>query len=202
MKTNRATSTILGPSDGRSRPRARAGPAHERDSCARSPRAAHAKAAYDDGRGYEDCSCCVLSALQTQMRRRDEGALRASTALAGDTARMGETCGAFLGGIMSAGQIHGSENPSDFDSHPVAMGVETEIFRCFEREYGTTRRRDIQQKRLGSSFDFFKGEDRKAWYQPGGFEVCASVCVEAARITADVLLPADPAVAISAKPNV
>jgi C_GCAxxG_C_C family probable redox protein len=148
-----------------------------------------AKAAYDNNRAYEGCSRCVLWALQTHMRRPDDGALRASTAMAGGVARMGETCGALLGGIMFAGQVLAREDLRDFDAYVATMEVAAQIFDRFKREFGTTRCRDIQEERLGRSFDFFKEEDREAWYRRGGLEVCPLVCAEAARLTADVLLP-------------
>jgi hypothetical protein len=105
---------------------------------------------------------------------------------------MGEACGALLGGIMFVGQVHGSEDLGDFDAYVDTMKAGVEVFERFEKRFGTIRCHDIQEQLLGRKFNFFKEEDREAWYKGGGIETCPWVCAEAARITADVLLPPDP----------
>lgn len=114
---------------------------------------------------------------------------------------MGETCGALLGGLMFAGQILAREDLADFDAYVDTMQVAAEIFGRFRREFGTTRCHEIQEERLGRTFDFFEEEDREAWYRGGGLEVCPLVCAEAARITADVLLPEEYGSEIDAGPG-
>lgn len=147
-----------------------------------------AKSAYNNDRAYEGCSRCVLWALQTHLHLEDEGALRASTALAAGVARMGETCGALLGAIMAIGLARGSAHLEDFEAYVKTMEAGYEMFNRFKEKMGSTRCFEIQEKLLGRRYDFKKEEDREAWYQEGGLEVCPWVCGEAARIAADIIL--------------
>jgi len=64
-------------------------------------------AAYYNDRVYEGCTRSVFQALQSHLHLEDGAAIKASTALAGGVARMGETCGALTGGIMAIGLVLG-----------------------------------------------------------------------------------------------
>ena len=129
-----------------------------------------AKTGYNNNRAYEGCTRCVLWAIQTHLHFEDAGALRASTAMAAGVARMGEDL-------------------ADFDAYVETMSMGVEMFNRFKEMMGSVKCFDIQEKLLGRRFDFFKEDDREAWYTGGGIEVCPWVCGEAARIAADVILP-------------
>ena len=147
------------------------------------------KNAYNSNRAYEGCTRCVLIALQRELNLPNTGeAIKASTGLAAGVARMGETCGALLGGIMALGLCYGSQDLSDFDSYVKTMEVSKDLFSRFESELGTTKCSRIQKKLLGREIDFFKEEDRDFWYKNGGLEVCPWVCSLTARITGDLIL--------------
>jgi len=148
-----------------------------------------AKTSYNNNRAYEGCTRCVLWAIQTHLHLEDAGALRASTAMAAGVARMGETCGALLGGIMAIGLVRGNEDLADFDAYVETMSMGVEMFNRFKEMMGSVKCFDIQEKLLGRRFNFFKEDDREAWYTGGGIEVCPWVCGEAARIAADIILP-------------
>jgi C_GCAxxG_C_C family probable redox protein len=102
---------------------------------------------------------------------------------------MGETCGALLGGIMTIGLVRGREDLADFDAYVETMKMGAEMFNRFREKIGNVKCFDIQEKLLGRHFNFFEEEDREAWYNKGGIEVCPWVCGEAARIAADIILP-------------
>jgi len=61
------------------------------------------KEAHDYERDFHGCSRCVLKPLQDNLNLGDEASLKASTPLAAGVAMRGETCGAFLGGLLAVG---------------------------------------------------------------------------------------------------
>jgi len=148
--------------------------------------------AFNNNRTYEGCARCVLAALQEHLHLASwEGfhhCIRASTGLSAGVARMGEICGALLGGVMALGLEFGSEELSEFHRYTDTMHASRELFRAFEDRYGTVRCTEIQEKLLGRRYDFFDEDDREAWYEDGGLEKCPGVCAVAASITAEMIL--------------
>ena len=148
--------------------------------------------AYNNNRTYEGCARCVLAAVNEHLRVAPpedvKASIRASTALSAGVARMGETCGALLGGIMALGLEFGADDLRLFDRYADAMRISRELFLLFRDRYGTVKCTDIQEKLLGRRYNFFKEEDRDAWYKEGGLEKCPSVCAAAAGLTAEIIL--------------
>jgi C_GCAxxG_C_C family probable redox protein len=145
-------------------------------------------AAYYNDRVYEGCTRSVLYALQTHLHLGDGQALKASTALAGGVARMGESCGALTGGIMAIGLVLGREELEDIQAYRDTMQASYEMYERFKEELGSTICFEIQKGLLGRSFDFKRDEEAEQWYKSGGLERCPMVCAIAARIAADILL--------------
>jgi C_GCAxxG_C_C family probable redox protein len=145
-------------------------------------------AAYYNDRVYEGCSRSVLYALQSHLHLEGEDALKASTALAGGIARMGENCGALIGGIMAIGLVHGCADLSDIQAYRDTMAAAYRMYDRFKEEMGSTTCSEIQKKLLGRDFDFKKDEDAEEWYKAGGLEKCPLVCGVAARIAAEIII--------------
>jgi C_GCAxxG_C_C family probable redox protein len=150
-------------------------------------------AAYYNDRAYEGCSRSVLQALQSHLHLEDGGAIKASTALAGGVARMGETCGALIGGIMAIGLVLGREQLHDIKAYRDAMKASYNMYHRFKQEVGGTICFDIQESLFGRTFDFKLDEQAEDWYAAGGLEKCPMVCGIAARIAADIIISLDPA---------
>lgn len=145
-------------------------------------------AAYHNDRVYEGCSRSVLYALQGHLHLEGGGALKASTALAGGIARMGETCGALIGGIMAIGLVLGRKDLADIQAYRDTMAASYQMYDRFKEEMGGTTCFEIQKKLFGRSFDFKRDEDAEEWYKAGGLEKCPLVCGVAARIAADIII--------------
>jgi len=149
-------------------------------------------AAYNNNRTYEGCTRCVLAALQEHLQLASpqgfEACLKASTGLAAGVARMGETCGALTGAIMALGLEFGSERLALFDAYVETMTLSRRAFGAFKEMYGTVNCTQIQEQVLGRRYDFTKEEDRDAWYADGGLHQCPTVCAQAARIAAEIIL--------------
>ncbi len=150
------------------------------------------RSAYSNNRTYEGCARCVLAAVDEHLRLTSaeglEQAIKASTGLSAGVARMGEICGALLGGVMALGLEFGSGNLAKFDQYTATMSRSQELFSAFRDHYGTVRCADIQEALFGRRYDFFKEEDRDAWYADDGLQKCPGVCATAAGMAADIIL--------------
>lgn len=148
--------------------------------------------AFNNNRTYEGCARCVLAGINEHLHLGSkEGfneSIKASTALSAGVARMGETCGALIGGVMALGLEFGSGNMSLFDTYADTMQISKELFSRFKELYGTVKCSEIQENVLGRRYNFYKEEDRDAWYSEGGLEKCPSVCAAAAGIATEIIL--------------
>ena len=145
-------------------------------------------AAYYNHRVYGGCSRSVLKALQDHLHLDGEGALKASTALAGGVARMGQTCGAVTGSVLAIGLVLGREELEDRQAYSDTLEASNELCDRAKKELGSTVCSDILKKLFGRSFDFKKDEEIKEWYTAGGLEKCSMVSAIVARIAADIIL--------------
>lgn len=163
---------------------------HEIGSLSREKRLDRiAWAAYYNHRVYGGCSRSVLKALQDHLRLDDGGgALKASTALAGGVARMGQTCGAVTGSVMAIGLVLGREELEDKQAFSDTLEASNELCDRVKKELGSTVCSDILKKLFGRSFDFKKDEEIEEWYTAGGLEKCSMVSAIVARIAADIIL--------------
>lgn len=153
------------------------------DACARS--------AYNNNRAYEGCTRCVLAALNEHLKLTTTAAeecIKASTALAGGVARMGETCGALTGGILALGLVYGSADLYKFDKYVETMNKGQKLALRFKEEFGTFNCKQIQEQQLGRKYNFFIEGEREAWYKDGGLDKCPTVCGIVARMAAEIIL--------------
>ena len=144
--------------------------------------------AYYNLRAFEGCTRSVLRAIQSHLHFGDGEATKASTALAGGVARMGESCGALTGGIMAIGLALGSDELEDVQAYRNAMASAKKMYDEFKDELGNTLCYEIQKGLFGRSYDFKVEEEAEEWCRAGGLEKCPMVCAIAARIAADIIL--------------
>lgn len=151
-----------------------------------------AKSAYNNDRAYEGCTRSVLAALIEHLHLSTvEGAkevIKSSTALAGGICRMGETCGALIGGIMAIGLLVGSDKLEEFEAYKQSMELSYELYNQFKKIYHSTRCYEIQEQVFGRSYDFKDKEESEAWYRDGGLYECPMVCATAARLAAKIII--------------
>jgi len=142
---------------------------------------------------YHGCAQCVLKALQDSLNIGDNLSFKAASALAGGIARMGETCGALLGGIMAISLVYGRdrlEETTTSESYLKAIDLSVMLFERFKEEFGSIKCTDIQEKLFGRSFDLKKEEDREEFVKAGGYEPggCPKVVKKAAMLAAEIIL--------------
>ena len=147
-----------------------------------------AQSAFTNLRTYSNCARSTLWALQTHLRLEDSAALRASAGLAGGIGGTGETCGAVIGALMAVGLGLGSDAFDDANANRLVSGAVREVVDELREVYGSTRCHDIQTRLIGWCCDDSSKAD--AWRAAGGPIACATVCSEAARIAARVILDA------------
>ena len=149
---------------------------------------------------YSGCSQSVLLALQEAFGIGDIESFKAATVLSGGVARMGETCGALLGGLLALGLVVGREDITDTQAYRDAMVPSIEIIKEFQlrlqETFGfsepleNTICRDIQKRIYGESYDLTDPVSYKRFLDAGGHgdEGCPLVCAVAAEVTAEKLL--------------
>jgi len=149
---------------------------------------------------YSGCSQSVLLALQEAFSIGDLESFKAATVLSGGVARMGETCGALLGGLLALGLVVGREDITDTQAYRDAMVPSIEIIKEFQlrlqETFGfsepldNTICRDIQKRIYGESYDLTNPVSYKRFLDAGGHgdEGCPLVCAVAAEVTAEKLL--------------
>jgi len=151
------------------------------------------QAAYEYERDYHGCSQCVIAALQDCLGLGNRDSFKSATALAGGIARMGMTCGSLVGGIMAISLAFGREVLEDSvtsQGYARAMDLGGELCARFEKEFGSTQCREIQQSLFGRSFDLRNPQERKEFHRAGSYEKCPQVARRAAELAAEVILAA------------
>lgn len=147
-----------------------------------------ARSAFDNLRAYSNCCRSTLWALETHLRFGAPMTLRATAGLAGGIAATGETCGAVLGALMAVGLALGTDDLTDLDADKAVRDAAARFVDRFRSLFGTTRCWEIQEKLVGWRCDAPSKE--AAWHEAGGSLACATVCAEAARLAARVILDA------------
>ena len=151
------------------------------------------KTAEEYERAYHGCSQCVLAALQDGFKLGGQESFKAATALAGGIARTGNACGALAGGLMAISLAFGRdhlEDSSTSEGYARAMDLGGELCKRFEKEYGSTHCRDVQQFMFGRSFDLRNHCEREEFWKAGAHEKCPQVTQRAAELAAQVILEA------------
>lgn len=140
---------------------------------------------------YHGCSQCTLRALQDHLALGDDLTFKAASAFAAGVARMGDTCGAVLAGVMAIGLAFGREKlevSTDSKQYAHAQECGMEFAERFKNELGSIRRREIQKSLFGRSFDLRQPEEREQFPAAGAYEKCPEVTRKAARLAAEIIL--------------
>lgn len=152
-----------------------------------------ANLAYEYQEKYRGCSQCVLKALEDSLGLDSGLALKATTALSGGVAMMGESCGALLGGVVAIGLAFGRERLEEgwwtSRGYTEAHYYAAELCDRFKEELGSTKCRDILKARLGS-FDLRKKEAVRRLISAGALSCCPEIVRKAAQLAAEIILQA------------
>jgi C_GCAxxG_C_C family probable redox protein len=101
-----------------------------------------------------------------------------------------ETCGVVTGALLAIGLATCTRlGPVEARArHLAAVRPALELFREFERTYGSTRCADIVDVLFGEGLDLRDTDQAVEWLNCGSVDRCGSVVLRGARITAEILL--------------
>lgn len=136
-----------------------------------------------------NCAQSSFLALTEQFELGGEEVLKALTPLPG-IAERGETCGAVTGCLMAFGLIYGRgrKRLHDWGVYQDSLVPAGEFCRRFEKVFGSTMCRDIQEAKFGRSFQLTDPEDLRAFQEAGATTGCSAVVRRAVRLAAEIIL--------------
>lgn len=143
-------------------------------------------------RKYHGCSRCTVRSLVENLDLGDGSVVKASEPLAAGIAMRGETCGALLGGLLVLGLSTAGEEMIEIDPEdettlvPLATGYN--LCRKVEEKIGSTLCHEIQEMKVGRSFNMTDPEEYEEFKKAGGYEVCPKIVGKIARMTAELIL--------------
>jgi C_GCAxxG_C_C family probable redox protein len=142
-------------------------------------KADHAASVYSGG---YNCAQAVFSTMAPGLGLDAETAARVATAFGGGMARMGGTCGAVTGALMTIGLARGSRLPADKEAKEGTYLVALEFVKRFMERHGSITCRDL----LGCDIGTHEGHD--AAKAKGLFDsLCATLVRDAVTILDDML---------------
>ena len=152
------------------------------------------QSAYNYERDYGFCSQAVLAALQDYFGVIDDKVIKGSHNLAGGGALCGDgSCGALVGGMIAISTFFGrsreefGQSSSDHWTGSSALG--NKIRKKFISEFGSVICNDVQEYKMGRSYNLWDPEDYKKFEEAGAHDdQCPDVTGKVAMWTAELLL--------------
>lgn len=129
------------------------------------------------------CSQAVLLAVQSTFGPKDPLLIKAVSPMAGGS-RVGSLCGALQGGILSLGMHYGTREEKMNNKEALMASYEPvmRLYRSFENAFGSRYCPQIIQADLADE------EQRKKWLDKGGWQKCALLCGQTARMVGKILI--------------
>lgn len=137
---------------------------------------------------YHACSQATLASLNEQFRLNTDEAVKAIKLFAGGIAGKGETCGAVTGALFAIGFNSEVKNKLENEDAGSSMAQGRMFFERFNREFGSTRCREVMKYQYGQYIDFSREEDIEILSKPENQGKCLEVMKKAACIAADLIL--------------
>jgi C_GCAxxG_C_C family probable redox protein len=135
---------------------------------------------------YGTCSQSSFHALNEVFDLHAENIIKGLVSFPGIALR-GETCGAVTGSLLAIGLVYEREN-IDKERKRLSRAPSFKFCSEFEKEYGTTRCRDVIEHLTGKKYPVTRHEDYESMYQEGVFGLCPIVIKKAVKITAGIIL--------------
>ncbi|MEN8118143.1 MAG: C-GCAxxG-C-C family protein [Bacteroidota bacterium] len=134
---------------------------------------------------YGTCSQTSFHVLNEVFGLNSENIIKGLVSFPGIGLR-GETCGAVSGSLLAIGLAYEEQQ---FDEERKRLSREPSFKFCseFEKEYGSTRCRDVIEKVTGKKYTVTKHEDYEAMHAEGIFKLCPIVIKAAVKLAADII---------------
>jgi C_GCAxxG_C_C family probable redox protein len=135
---------------------------------------------------YGTCSQTSFHALNEVFDLGADNIIRGLVSFPGVALR-GETCGAVTGSLLAIGLAY-EEDIIDEGRKRQSRPPSFKFCSEFEKEFGTTRCRDVIEHITGKRYPVAKHEDYEAMYKKGVFKLCPKVIKKAVKTAADIIL--------------
>ena len=143
---------------------------------------------------YGGCAQCVLATIKQTLGQVTDDTFKAATGLAGGVAASGNACGACTGAILSMGSFLGRDmenfgTPEGLENKEKATQMGRRLQEKFEKEYGSFKCSEIQQKLFGKSYKMYIPEEKAQFIANGGHgpNGCTKVVANASVWAAEIL---------------
>lgn len=135
---------------------------------------------------FGTCSQTSFYALNKVFNLNADEFVKAFASMPGIALR-GETCGAVSGSLMAIALVFEEDI---FDEENKRLSREPSFSFCseFEKEYGSTRCRDVIEHVTGKKYNVIKPEDYEVLGQEGVYSHCSAIVKKAVHIAADIIL--------------
>ena len=133
---------------------------------------------------YGTCSQTSFHVLNEVFGLKSENVIKGLVSFPGIGLR-GETCGAVSGCLLAIGLAYEEEQ---FDEGRNSREPSFKFCAEFEKEYGSTRCRDVIEKVTGEKYTVEKHEDYEKMYEEGVFNLCTVPIKKAVRMAAGIIL--------------
>ena len=135
---------------------------------------------------FGTCSQTSFYALNKAFDLKADEFVKALASMPG-VALTGETCGAVSGSLMAIGLVFEEDI---FDEEMKRLSREPSFSFCseFEKEYGSTRCRNVIEHVTGKKYNVEKPEDYEVLGQEGVYSYCPAIVKKAVHIAADIIL--------------
>jgi|WetSurSiteA1Bulk_404760.scaffolds.fasta_scaffold46894_1 C_GCAxxG_C_C family probable redox protein len=138
---------------------------------------------------YGSCAKSSFAALNEQFEMKADQVVPAIMPLTGGIAGKGETCGAVSGSLLAIGYFFESLNRAGNQQPGFSMKLGGMFFDGFQKEFGSTRCREVVKHQYGRYYDFAKPEDQTAFFeQSKKADKCLEVVTKAIVLAATIIL--------------
>ena len=135
---------------------------------------------------FGTCSQTSFHALNKAFHLKADEFVKALASMPGIALR-GETCGAVSGSLLAIALVY-EEDIFDEERKRLSRKPSYSLCSKFEKEYGSTRCRDVIEHVTGKKYNVTKPEDYQLLGQEGVFNHCPAVLKKALHIAAEIIL--------------
>lgn len=138
---------------------------------------------------FMSCAQVSFAALNEQFNFKADSFLPALLPFAGGVAAKGETCGAVVGSMSAIGLFFESMNQKGKQMPGASIRFGGLFFDRFEKEFGSTRCKEVIKHQYGRYLDLNKPEDQKLFMEESQKNGnCLEVIKKAVLIAGDIFL--------------
>ncbi len=128
------------------------------------------------------CSQAVFGAFSEALGLEKERARQIAQAFGGGMARLGQTCGAITGGLLTIGLKYGRTHPKDEEAREKTYAITREFMSRFEAKHGSLLCRELIGVDLSTDDGYSQAKERGVFHK-----LCPKFVADAADLLADLL---------------